>query len=382
VLLTGGTSSAGDNPLEPAALFYRGLYEEVGIGDLEKAIATYRVVVDSAPEGSELAGRALVREGICLEILGREKEALECYDRAVEEFPGSAAMRERVFSEMVLFLPRAAPLPAREKEIGNLIAEGRKCLERGAMEEAKKKFRTALYLEPDDHELQLQMASTCARLGNDREAAFYYNLTLEAEEYRRNFSINRELAQCYRNMEEFESAIKLWRAYRAAGPPDERSEKLAEFELELIQEESENPGRKTIPWKLTVLLARGARQTRDGKYGDARATYRGAMQEFPDSYLPPYRLGVLYEYFIKAEGEAPSGARSYESTLGKAPPVTAQRLRFKLALLYEESGDVDKASYYIEQYFMRGIRLMENDHILRERIRKKHMWQRVRRMQE
>lgn len=382
LFLQPAATAAQSEARDPEALFYFGLYQEIGLGDLVAAIRAYRRIVDAAPKGSELAGRALIREAICLEMLGRKEEALECYARASEDYPGSAALREKVLGEMALFFPQMAPLPEREKEMEALVEEARQFIARGDMEKAKEKLRTALYIDPDNHDIQRELASVCVLLGSHREAAFYYALMLESDRFRRDFALYNQLAECYRNLKDLDSAIRIFRSYLAAGQPDERSEKLAALEIELLLEEIEQPGGYELPWNLRVLLARGARHARQGKFRDAIEIYSSAKAQFPESYLPPYRLGALYDICLGTDPSRFIAAGYYEEALDKAPPATAQRLRHRAAEIYEERGDLEKASHHIEQYFSKDLRPVENDHVLRERIRRKLMWRRIRKLRE
>ena len=51
-------------------------------------------------------------------------------------------------------------------------------------------------------------------------------------------------------------------------------------------------------------------------------------------------------------------------------------------MLYESLGDLEKAAYHMAQYFSRNVRPVENDGVLADRIRKKRMRDRIRRMRE
>ncbi|MDD5556911.1 MAG: tetratricopeptide repeat protein [bacterium] len=371
-------------PSPPAGagdLVLLGLYREIGLGDLQAAIEAYRAAAAAAP-GGDLEAAAHVREGICLELLGREEEAYELYRRAAEISPGSGAARERAIGEMAIFLPRPAPFQAGERDLEALIEEGNRLLAGGALGEAKERFRAALFMNPDNHDLQVRMASVCERLGDHREAVFYYNLAINSEPYRSDFATHGRLAESYRATGDYDAAMKLWQTFLGRGPRDPRAAGAAEFELGLLREQSEYPPGMEIPERLGEMLDRGVHLTRLGRYRDAAALYGSAAAEFPESYLPHFRLGALHDGFLREEGALRAGIRRYESALRGAPPVTAQRLRHRLASLYEELGEMESASYYIEQYFGGDIRPAGDDHVLRERIRKKRMWHRIRRMRE
>lgn len=363
-------------------VFYHGLFQEIGLGDLEGAIKTYRTISNPPYEDGALAGKALIREGICFEKMGKEKEALQCYRAAIAQSPDNASLLEKSLSEMAVFFPRSAPLFARDKELENLIEEGDKYVMRGDLEGAKDRFQKALYLNPDNPELQLQLASTYKKLGQYREAIFYYNLALGSELHRNDPEVYRDLAACYAAAKDAESAIKLWRSYLAGGGADTDARRKALFELELLYEASDRPPGQAVPQDLDARLAEGVEQTREGRYQEALSTYKIARIKYPASYFPFYRLGVIYDYLLNPKQKYDYVLYYYREALKRAPVVTAQRLRYRLALICEEHGDVENASRYIEQYFSKNIRPMEDDNLVRERIRKKWDRERVRKMRK
>jgi tetratricopeptide (TPR) repeat protein len=281
-----------------------------------------------------------------------------------------------------VFFPRSAPLFARDKELDGLIEEGNQCAKRGDLEGAKDKFQKALYLNPDNPELQLQLASTYKRLGRCREAIFYYNLALGSELYQNDPEVYRDLAASYMAAKDAESAIKLWRSYLTGGGTDANAQRQALFELELLYEATDNPAEQALPEELTTRLTDGAEQTREGRYQEALLTYKIARIKYPGSYLPFYRLGVLYDYLLNPKQKYDYAIYYYKEALKRAPGITAQRLRYRLALICEERGDIANASHYIEQYFTQNIRPLEDDNLVRERIRKKWDYERVRKMRQ
>jgi len=68
-------------------LFCEGLYQEVGLGDLEAAIAAYKKVIAKHPDNVAIAAKAQLRIGLCDEKLRRTKEALEAYNKLVSAYP-------------------------------------------------------------------------------------------------------------------------------------------------------------------------------------------------------------------------------------------------------------------------------------------------------
>lgn len=380
----------------PRTLFYHGLYQEIARGDLDAAIAAYRAIWSAAPAGNELAAEALIREGICLEKMGRDREALSCYDRAITRSPDSAAVVEKAFGEMAIFFSRPAMVHARDKELDALKEEAAQFLKKGDHAGARDRFRKMLLIDPDNHDLQLRMAEVCRGLGEYRDAVFYYTMATGAEKYGNNPAVLRELASCYRAIDDYDSAVKLWRSYLEGESLDARERRVIAYEIELLHEAKEAP--ETLPRGLSNLLAKGEAQIRREEYLAAYSTYHEARRAFPASYLPPLRLGVLCDYLVEDGGRysaeriigLPNGktgrigkaAAFYEEALGRAPLVTAQRLRCRLALLYEDLGDMEKASYHMAHYFAHDVRPVENDGAIMERVRKKRMTDRIRRMRE
>jgi len=378
-----GVASPSDiQTLDTSTLFYKGLYQEIGKGDLEAALATYREIAGNPATKSDIAGEALIREGICLEKLGRGEEALACYNKAVERSPGSAAILEKALSEMVVYFSRPAVVMVKGRELETLVAEGKKSLDTGAPEEARQKFQNALLIDPDNPDLQVRMAAVCTKLGRYKDAALYYTLAMKSQEYMKNRQLQRALAECYENAGEYDSAISLWRSYLESVPSGSQECKMAQREMELLFEARDRPATMAIPWDLTIQLSYAEEQTRKGRYRDAASRYRKAQASFPGNYIPTFMLGLLYDYLYPGKDNVQNAMSCYVDALKSAPPLTAQRLRFRLAQLYEQGGELDKASYYIEQYFSKDIRPVQNDHVLKERIRKKRMWERVHRIKQ
>ncbi|MEJ2744488.1 MAG: tetratricopeptide repeat protein [bacterium] len=381
-LLPGGIALSKTAGEDPHVIFYRGLFQEIGLGELESAIKTYRTKSSPPYKDGRLVGRALIREGICFEKMGREKEALKCYRTAIAQSPDNASLLKKSLREMEVFFPRSAPLFARDKELENLIEEGKQYAKRGDLEGAKDKFQKALYLNPDNPTLQLQLASTYKRLGRCREAALYYKLALGSDLYRNDPQVYRDLAASHVAAKDAESAIKLWRSYLASGSADNSTRREALFELEMLYEAAYGPLAQVIPQDLETRLEEGAEQTREGHYQEALSTYKVARIKYPKSYLPFYRLGAIYDYLLSPKRKYDYVIHYYREALKRAPATTAQRLRYRLALICEEHGDIDNASRYIEQYFSKHIRPMEDDNLVRERIRKKWDHERVRRLRK
>ncbi len=387
------TVRAGTPP--PRVLFRRGLYLETARGDLEEAVALYRAIRASLRPGDELVAETLVREGICLEKMGRGGEALACY-RALEGAPNSAAIAEKAFGEMAIFFSRPAMVHARDKELERLLGEAANCLERGDRPGARDRLRTALLIDPDNKDLQLRLARVCRSLGEYREAVFYYTMAAGAGSYGGDPAVLRELASCYSALDDHDGAVKIWRGYAEGEPAGTRDRRRAAYEIELILEAKEAPD--ALPEGLADLLAQGEAKSRAGRYRAACTVYDQARLRFPASYLPPLRLGVLCDRLLEDSGRdsvsraigGPEGRRArlekaagyYEEAVDKAPLATAQRLRCRLALLHEQLGDLEKASYHLAQYYSHPVRPVEGDGILMDRIRKKRMAERIRRLRE
>ena len=142
---------------EGSDLFYLGLYQEIGLGDLENAIGTYSKITDGPLRGSEIAGESLVRKGICFEKLGREAEANKCFSRAISDFSGVPLVKDKAL---------AGKLRLGSQSVTDYVNEGLRRSERGDIEGAREMFHKALILEPDNPRVQLRMASVCGKLAS------------------------------------------------------------------------------------------------------------------------------------------------------------------------------------------------------------------------
>ena len=68
-------------------LFCEALYQEIGLGNLEAAIAAYEKVIAGHSDNAAIAAKALLRIGLCAEKLGRTKEALKTYNKLITDYP-------------------------------------------------------------------------------------------------------------------------------------------------------------------------------------------------------------------------------------------------------------------------------------------------------
>jgi tetratricopeptide (TPR) repeat protein len=377
-----GVTISDATALKLSYQYYLGLYREIGEGEPQTALKAYSDISNGPYWDTELGGEALVREGICFEKLGNENEALNYYNKVIKDFSDKAHILEKAFGGMVRFYARLKPALERQEELARLVNEGIQQAELGDYENAKEKYRKALYIDPDNHELQLQMASTSKKLGRYEEAIFYYNLAATSGLYTNVYQFQKDLAECYKNTGNIDSAIHLWLRFLENEEVQPADKKQAAFELELLYEAKEYPDTGKIPWKLKSHLAMGESLTRNGKYREAAKTYVTAKTEFPNSYLPTYRMAIIFDYLFDGMNNTKRALRYYEATLEEAPLLTAQRLRCRLAILYESLGNLEKAAYFIDQYFSKDVRPVENDHALRNRIRKRRMWERVRTMRK
>lgn len=79
--------------------FCEGLYQEIGLGDLEAAIAAYEKVIAEHPNNVTIVAKAQLRIGLCYEKLRRTKEALEAYNNLVSVYtnqPEAEQARQRL----------------------------------------------------------------------------------------------------------------------------------------------------------------------------------------------------------------------------------------------------------------------------------------------
>ena len=430
-----GLPAVEENSLKAHELFYRGLYQEIGLGDPGSALRTYSKIVDGPLKGSTLAGNALVRKGTCYEKLGKKAQALACYNRAIEDYSDNASVLERAFAGLGRTRPKTKLVYYKERKLERLIIEGQRYEKEGALTMAKKRYLMALAVKPDNPPLQLTTASILKRLKDYKEASYHYERAAGSDAYRNDFSVHEELADCYKRNGDFHKAIKLWDSFLLSSSLDKRaslkaaseleflktdlgvqkkladqhrrdrdfdsaikvwniyleneslSERIretAEFELELLYEASDYSEKRPIPWKLSISMAKGEELTKKRNYDSAIKAYNEVKRIFPKSYLPDLRLGYIYENLHgtrNTKDVKKTAINYYNSALKSAPPATAQRLCYRLALLYDDLGDIEKASYYIEQYFRRdpikAIIMQE-----KERIGDKRMWQRVKELRD
>lgn len=408
-LIPGPLTAEPEQP-DAEGLYRLGLYQEIGLGNLQQAIMTYNRLISGSPGSLELVGEALVRKGICFEKLNRNEAALACYNRAIEEFSDSASILERAFAGRLRFhaktkppvVKMAEPLIDREKELANLLSAGRKHVRRGELTKAKERYLDALTIKPNDHELQLRMASLCERLKQYTQAAVYYNLVMNSKEYKTDFVAHIRFAECYKKAQDYDSAIKMWTEFLSNDGTTAPDREAAEFERELLYEESDYPQKKLIPFPLKAYLEKGGELTRKGDYSGAARVYRTARSKFPRNYLPPLRLAHIHQrhrsyplgkenleklrrhfgttYSSNGATQARVTVINYLDSLKTAPPATAQRIRCRLAELYEKMGDLANAEYYINQYFAKDLRPVDDDQQIRLRIRQARTWERVKKM--
>jgi len=335
-------------------LFYLGLYQEIGLGELESAIGTYRKITDGPLRGSEIAGESLVRKGICFEKLGREAEANKCFSRAIADFSGVPFIKDKAL---------AGKLRLGSQSVTDYVNGGLRRSEQGDLEGAREMFHKALLLEPDNHRIQLRMASVCGKLASIEksptrleEAIRHYEYAVSSDQYVADLAVHRELAECYAKMGQTDEAIKLWQTYLRTKELGEPDRKMADFELELLRESSDYFQERDISRKLKDYLSKGEELTRNGDPLKAAKIYLQAKKDFPQSYIPPYRIAVLYDFFLKK----PSAAiKYYNEALIMAPQITAQRARCKMAVLYHEAGDLDSSVMYIDLAISKDLRLVE-----------------------
>jgi len=347
-------SAAEDIP----RLYYAGLYQEIGLGNIDQAIESYRLAAERGK--GETSGRALLRLGLCCEKTGRRVEARDAFNRAIADFSAFPEIVEPASEGLIRLYADGAP---EEGRLAAFISRGLAAAGRGDLSEAKGIFKQAYGLEPKNASLQKQIADLSRRLGQDEEAIYYYQRAILSPEYVTDFSVHRALADCYRAEGRWEEAICLWGDFLESNRGNPLGRYGALFELDLVYEQADAPAGEEVPADLEALLARGESETRTADYRAASETYRAAGKRFGASYLPPRRLAFLQEMFL----DRPTVAIwYYKEALNKAPPLAAQRLRCRLARLLARRDSSEEAARYLDQYFSRGVRPLEADPVLRE----------------
>jgi len=84
-------------------LFEKALYVEEGQGDLQKAIAFYQDIVKRFPDSREVAAKAQLHIGLCLEKLGLQ-EAEKAYQKVVSDFPEQKEPVQRAREKLALLV--------------------------------------------------------------------------------------------------------------------------------------------------------------------------------------------------------------------------------------------------------------------------------------
>lgn len=343
---------------EDYEVFYLGLYREIAVGDLSKAVETYRRIVTGPLAATELGGFALIRLGICFEKMGEPAEAVNCYDRAIVDFSDRVSVLELASEGVMRLYPQPAGEVYEKKELSGLISRGLRKLEEGEPEAAIEILEKAYGLNPDNSYLQLRLAAAYKELGRFQEAIYYYNLAASSSRYRYDFSLYKEISACHRLSGRPEAALQLWELFLQLESPERIAKDKIGYELELIYEAIDYPPGMSIPEALGSYLREGERNTRERNYQAAAAIYRAARAKFPGSYLPPARLARLHEYFL---ADSETAYWYYKEAISKAPEVPAQRLRCRLAFLSSKMGEQEKTDAVMKEYFSRSTRPRESD---------------------
>lgn len=357
-------AAAGED--DASRLYYAGLYQEIGLGDIDQAVEIYR----RASEGGrgEAAGRSALRMGLCYEKMGKPLEARDAFNRAIAHFSSYPGIVETASEGLIRLYADGAP----EEDLrAGLISRGLAAAARGELEEAKGIFKQAYGLEPENPSLQKQLADLSKRLGQTGEAIYYYQRAAQSPEYSSDLSIHCDLAECYRQEGRPEEAVRLWGSFLEAGRGFPPGRDRALFELDLIYERTDAPAGAEAPAGLSAFLSRGEEQTRSADYRSASETYRAARERFGGSHLPPARLASLYERFLDQPTVA---VWYYKEALSKAPPLAAQRLRSRLARVLVIGAAPQEAARYLDQYLSRDARPLEADPVLREFLAGRAEW--------
>ncbi|MFH1039384.1 MAG: tetratricopeptide repeat protein [PVC group bacterium] len=328
----GGSPESGPSVRAAADRLYRGLYREIALGEPAAAAEIYRSIAADSGSGPRLAGRAAVRLGICLEKMGKVSDAIECYQRALDEYRDFPLIREQV-SEGLVRLYAGLPAETEEKEaipLPALISRGLGALDGGNPVDAREAFREALALDPQNRYLQFLMAQTCRELGEHQEAIYYYNQIIKSPEYQNNFAAYRDLAKCYRAAGIPEEGIRLWGIYSRKNDTEDKTR--VEYELHLLTEAVGAGESETIPGELQGLLDLGEARTREGHYKEAAEVYSRARQLYPESWYPPYRLAFLSEHF---QNKPRVAVWYYKEAVKKAPARHGDLLRSRIDRLKE-----------------------------------------------
>ncbi len=158
------------------------------LGRMDGALAEYDRLLAS-DDGHTPAVR--VRRATALVNLGRGDEALAEFRRAVEQAPDSVGVRLR-YAEALEFLGRGGEAAAQrsaaerlssegDERLARLAGEGRLAAARGDFETAVTRYRAALDVAPERHEVRLALASVLGHLRRWDEALGEYRTVIAAE---------------------------------------------------------------------------------------------------------------------------------------------------------------------------------------------------------
>lgn len=347
-------------------LYYAGLYQEIGLGDIDQAIESYRLAAEG--DKGETAGKAVLRLGLCCEKTGNRLEARDAFNRALADFSVYPEIVETASEALSRLYADGAP---EKGQLAALISRGLAAAGRGDLSEAKGIFKQACSLEPKNTSLQKQIADLSQRLGQPEEAIYYYQRVVPSPEYVSDFPVHRALADCYRAEARWEEAIRLWGDFLESNKGNPLGRERALFELDLVYEQADASAGEETPADLEASLARGEEETRAADYRAASETYRAAGKRFGGSYLPPRRLAFLQERFLDQPTVA---VWYYKEALNKAPPLAAQRLRCRLARLLARRGSSEEAARYLDQFFSHGVRPLEADPVMRDFLAGRKEW--------
>jgi len=241
-----------------------------------------------------------------------------------------------------------ASLKLDNRNVDALIGQGTVFYEESRFTEALTRFDTALAARPDDENAVALDALTKIKLERLKDAKD--QLVAARAKFPRSMRISFALAQAERALGNIADAEKdLRQAIDFAAPKDPSSvEPYIGLATLLIAHNRDKDAsdvieeaRARLPDAAPVAVAFGEYDAAQGKYEDAVAHFRHALDLSPNSLSTHFKLGVTYRHMRKTD----LAAQEFDQVLALDKDYPG--LALERGLLFEDSGEVDRA---LEQF--------------------------------
>lgn len=320
---------------------------ELAAGNPPEAEMAFAKVARQSPE----SGRLLVKLGLSLAGQGKQAEAREVLDKALDLQSRAPDPADRIRALLLQGQADAALTEANTlvQSAGDAAAYallGQVQRARGELDQAAAALDQALGLDPNQVAALIERAEVAVALGQVEEAIGYLRRVADAEPKRTDIALARArlLAQAGRAQEAiglllearqrepraWQPRVLLARLYRAQGEADKA---LAELN-EIAQAETDNG---------VFLTELGQAQLASGAPRQALETYQRLVALAPESAYAHYRLAEL----LAATGSIAESQESLETAAGLDPNLAEPRIvRARMALA---EGDLELASSLVSE---------------------------------